>query len=260
LFFNIQGVREFVMVNLPAYVWVLVLAGTIGIPALTALSLFRSAVAGGGGRRAASTIAAGFAAVWTAWIIVSALLANGGAYRQSATGKPPWIGVAAGGALLAVLAATMIPVVARVVTAPGSVARLTVPHVFRVVGVAFLAVMAMGKLPAVFALPAGLGDIAVGITAPFIARRLSNGDTRGAVWFNILGLLDLAVAVSLGFVAGLGADRLLNVSPSTADVTLLPLALIPTTAVPLAVALHVTSLIRLRTAFVRSPHAPSLTA
>jgi hypothetical protein len=191
---------------------------------------------------------------------VSALLADGGAYRQSTTGKPPWIGVAAGGALLAVLAATMIPVVARVVTAPGSLARLTVPHVFRVAGVAFLAVMAMGKLPAVFALPAGLGDIAVGITAPFVARRLSHGDTRGAVWFNILGLLDLAVAVGLGFAAGLGADRLLNVSPSTADVALLPLALIPTTAVPLAVALHVTSLIRLRTAFVRSPHAPSLTA
>jgi hypothetical protein len=36
--------------------------------------------------------------------------------------------------------------------------------------------------------------------------------------------------------------------PSTAPLTLLPLALIPTTAVPLALALHIVSLRRLRTA------------
>lgn len=191
---------------------------------------------------------------------MSAVLAGGDAFRQSSTQTRPWVGVAAGGAFVAVLAATAIPAAGTVLRSPAMLARLALPHVFRVAGVAFLVVMAMGKLPAAFALPAGLGDIAVGIAAPTIARRLAGGDRTGAVWFNILGIVDLAVAVSVGFMAGLGPARLLDVSPSTADLALLPLALIPTTAVPLALALHVTSLIRLRTAPVRAPLTPAVAA
>jgi hypothetical protein len=37
----------------------------------------------------------------------------------------------------------------------------------RIVGVLFLIVMAQGYLSAAFALPAGLGDIAIGVAAPF---------------------------------------------------------------------------------------------
>jgi hypothetical protein len=43
------------------------------------------------------------------------------------------------------------------------VTRLELPHTFRVAGVAFLLLMALGHLPALFALPARLGDIATGI-------------------------------------------------------------------------------------------------
>jgi hypothetical protein len=203
-------------------------------------------------------VATAFAAAWAAWIVVSAVLADGGAYRQSVSETRPWIGVAAGGALVATLIGTAIPAVGKALRSPGALPRLALPQTFRVVGVAFIIVMALGKLPAAFALPAGLGDIAVGIAAPFIARRLARGERSGATWFNILGILDLVVAVSIGFLAGLGPNRLLDISPSTADVALLPLALIPTTAVPLAVALHITSLIRLRTATVRAPHAPAV--
>jgi hypothetical protein len=246
------------MLHLPVYVWVLVLIGAIGIPAVTAAGLFTSSLAAGGTRRAAGTTAAGFAVAWAAWIAASALLADAGAFRQSASGNTPWIGIAAGGALLVALAGTAIGPVARALRAPGSVARLVLPQSLRVVGVVFLVAMAMGRLPAAFALPAGLGDIAVGISAPFIARRLARGDHRGAVWFNLLGILDLVVAVSLGFLAGLGPDRVLNLSPSTAGIALLPLALIPATAVPLAMALHVTSLIRLRGAPALAPRTPGL--
>jgi hypothetical protein len=246
------------VVDLPLYVWALVLIGVIGIPATTAVGLFGSTIAADGNRRAAGTVAAGFAAVWAAWIIVSAILADGGAYSQSISENRRWIGIAAGGALVAALIGTAIPAVGKALRSPGSLARLTLPHTFRVVGGAFIIVMALGKLPAAFALPAGLGDIAVGIAAPFIARRLAGGERNGAIWFNILGILDLVVAVSIGFLAGLGPHRLLDISPSTADVALLPLALIPTTAVPLAVALHVTSLIRLRAAIVRAPHIPAV--
>ena len=55
-------------------------------------------------------------------------------------------------------------------------------------------------------------------------------------------------AQALGFLGGLGAHPMLAMTPTTHAVTLLPLALIPTTAVPLATALHIVSPTRLRTA------------
>lgn len=66
------------------------------------------------------------------------------------------------------------------------------------------------------------------------------------MWFNVLGLLDLVVAVSIGFLAGLGPYRPLEIVPSTEPLSLLPLALVASMAVPLSVVLHIVSLRRLR--------------
>ena len=229
------------MYDLPGFVWALVLTGVIGIPATSSLMLLRGAVVAGLGRRAAAAVAAAAAAVLGGWIVTSSLLARAGVYHRGIG-----LGVLAfAGVLLGLLAATRIPVIARVLAAPGTPARLAVPHTLRVVGVVFLLVMALGHLPAVFALPAGLGDIAIGVAAPLVARRLAHGGGHAmAVRFNLLGILDLAVAITAGFLA----YRPLDVIPSTEPLTLLPLVLIPTTAVPLAVALHIVSLRRLRTA------------
>jgi len=124
--------------------------------------------------------------------------------------------------------------------------------------VTFLIVMALGKLPAVFALPAGLGDIAIGFEAIYVARSLRRGVVgRRAVWFNILGLLDLVVATVIGVTAAPGVAHMLSLSPSTAQIGLLPLVLIPTTVVALAVALHVLSLRRLAVA-AQSTSVPTL--
>jgi hypothetical protein len=237
------------MFDLPGYVWVLILVGTVGIPALTCVVLYRGAVGAGLRRRTAWLVAGVTAVVWAGWILISVLLADGGTYRQSSTATVPWIGVVAVGSAVVALLATRIPVVARILDEPGMAARLALPQTVRAIGVVFLVVFAMGKLPAVFALPAGLGDIAVGVSAPFVARRLAaGGHRRGAVWFNIMGLVDLVVAMTIGFLAGLGATQILPVTPSTAALTLLPLALVPSTAVPFAAALHVVSLAKLRTA------------
>ena len=76
---------------------------------------------------------------------------------------------------------------------------LELPHAPRVVGVAFLLYLALGRLPALFALPAGLGDIAAGIAAPLVALRLAQGTgRRAALWFNAFGLTDLVTALALG--------------------------------------------------------------
>lgn len=245
------------MSDLPSWVWIPVLAGVLGIPAVTVAVLYRGALATGHTRRVATTVAVVAGTVWAAWIAGSALLANAGAYRQDPATARPWIAIAFAGAIAAALLATRIPVVARILADPATPARFAAPHTLRIVGGVFVLVMLLGGLPAVFALPAGLGDMAIGIAAPFVARGLARGGGRTrAVWFNALGIADLVVAVTLGFLTGLGPSQLLHVSPSTANVGLLPLALIPTTAVPLAIALHLVSLRRLRATALVAPSRP----
>jgi hypothetical protein len=110
--------------------------------------------------------------------------------------------------------------------------------------------MGLGHLPALFALPAGLGDMATGIAAPLVAYRLAWGTgRRAALWLNAFGMTDLVVALTLGALTGY---QLLHVTPSGAPITELPLALIPTAVVPLLFALHITSV----SALVRTPRTP----
>ena len=149
------------------------------------------------------------------------------------------------------LALCRIPVVARALAAPGVASRLELPHSFRAAeGTAFLVMMALGHLPALFALPAGVGDIAAGIAAPLVAHRLAQGGgRRAALWFNAFGMTDLVVALTLGALTGF---QLINVTPSGAPISELPLALIPTAAVPLLFALHITSV----SALMRASRTP----
>ena len=140
--------------------------------------------------------------------------------------------------------------VARALAAPGLASRLEYPHLFRVEGVVFLIMMALGYLPALFALPAGLGDIAAGIAAPLVAYRLARGTgRRAALWHNVFGMTDLVVALTLGALTGF---QLIHVTPSAAPIFELPLALIVTAGVPLLFALHLTSV----SALARAPRTP----
>jgi hypothetical protein len=122
-------------------------------------------------------------------------------------------------------------------------------QVYRLIGgVLFLPLAARGILPGYFALPAGWGDLAVGLLALFVAfavRRGMGGARSLALLWNLFGFLDLVVAVGLGtgrlvplLAPGLGA-----VSP-VAAMTFFPLVLIPTYAVPLGFILHIYSIRR----------------
>jgi len=203
------------------------------------VALYRGAISAGFGRRGAAGVGAAAAVLLGAWMVASGVLARAGVYDRRELLSP--LVIAAATTLVALLAATRIPVMSRVLGAPHTATRLALPHAFRIMGGAFLVVLALGHLPALLAVPAGLGDIATGAAAPFVARRLARGNGRaGALWFNALGLADLVVAVSMATLA-----RILVVTPSTDSLGLLPLALIPTTAVPLAITLHVVSLGRL---------------
>lgn len=209
--------------NFPWYVWTITFIGVVGMPVAAAIALRRWA----------------FAAICAVWIAVSFVLAGNGAYLADPVQPRLGLPLALAGSFLALMVGARIPAVQRVLVPT----RLVWPQVFRPVGGVFLIAMALGQLPAAFALPAGLGDIAVGIAALFVARSTSR---FRLVWFNVLGITDLVVAVTLGFLAGQGPFQVLHVSPSTLALTELPLALIPTTGVSLALALHLTSLRALR--------------
>jgi len=247
------------MYSPPGYVWVICFVGAIGFPAVMCYVLYRGARSAGSSRARAAWLAVAAGVVLGGWLAASTVIAVGGHYQGNLDG-PPWLAIAAGGSLIALLAMSRIPAVTRALAAPGSLSRSTLPHAFRVAGVAFLIVMALGHLPALFAIPAGLGDMAVGIRAPFVARRLARGTGhRGAVWFHALGTLDLVNALILGGLTGYGIVR--SATPSDA-LALLPIVLIPTVSVPLLLALHVDALRRLaaRSRTVRPVATPAAAA
>jgi hypothetical protein len=243
------------MYDPPGYLWTLTIVGIIAIVAATSVVLYTGAARAGLGQRRAALLAGAAAVVLGGWCAASAVIAGHGWYHTRIGHGVPWMPVAVVGFLGLVLALGRIPVVARALSAPGMPSRLELPHTFRMLdGAAFLIIMATGHLPALFALPAGLGDIIAGITAPLAARRLAQGTGRRAgLWFNAFGMTDLVTALILGAVT---AYQLIHVTPSGAPISELPLALVPTVGVPLLFAIHITSV----SALVRARREPQPTA
>jgi hypothetical protein len=236
------------MYDPPEYVWAITIAGPVAIAAVTCVALYSGAKRAGLGRRRAALLAGAAAVLLGGWFTATALIAGHGWYHTL-----PWFPIAVAGFLGTLLVLSWIPVVARALTAPGMASRLVRPHSFRVAGVVFLFYLALGHLPALFALPAGLGDIAAGIAALLVAPRLAQGTgRRPGLWFNAFGMADLVVALTLGALTGF---QLLNITPSSAPITELPLALIPTATVPLLFALHITSTFTLARAPRPAPSA-----
>ena len=230
------------MYDPPAYVWTISIAGPAAIAVAACVALYGGALRADLGRRRAALLAGAAAVVLGGLFGASAVIAGNG-WLDTKPGQVPWLAVAMAGSLGVLLVLSRIPVVTRALTAPDMAGRLVMPHSFRVAGVFFLLYLALGHLPALFALPAGLGDIAAGIAAPLVARRFARGTGRRAVfWFNVYGLVDLSVGVTIGALTGY---QLLSVTPSTAPIGELPLALTTAADVPLMSALHITSLVAL---------------
>jgi hypothetical protein len=128
---------------------------------------------------------------------------------------------------------------------------LTLAQTWRVGGIVFLILYLRGALPGVFAIPAGLGDFAIGITAPIIAWYLRRSfPTKTFIVWNALGSLDLVLAVSLGVLASRTPIGILAWDVSTRLMGQFPLSLIPTFFVPLLLILHLISLSRVRRGLV----------
>jgi hypothetical protein len=112
-------------------------------------------------------------------------------------------------------------------------------NAWRFGGFAFVALSVWGVLPGFFAWPAGLGDMAIAATAPWMLGRLAESrsfaSSRAFARWNRLGLFDLFVAISLGAIGGFLAS---DAPVTTAPMATLPLVLIPVFFVPIYVLIH----------------------
>ena len=183
-------------------------------------------------------------AVLALWAITAAVLATRGVFLQPDEQALPPVGIALL-IIFAVLGAALSGSASlrSLLTNQRHLIRL---NVWRLEGIVFLLLMFAGQMPALWALPAGIGDILVGATAFWVAARLSTPHgTRTAIRFNLFGLADLVVAVGLAMMTSPGPARVFDTSPTSELVTRFPLVLVPTFLVPLAFALHIVSLLQL---------------
>ena len=228
--------------TVPLFVWFVALGVASALVASLALAVRRGSPARGAGP---AIVTAAILAIWLAAVVA---LAAAGLFRGAAD-NPPRIGSAVALPVLVGALALAISGDARAFAARIPQPWLIAPHVLRVLGVVFLVLQARDVLPAHFALPAGLGDIAIGLAAPFVALALSRGALRArgaAIAWNLLGILDLLVAVGVGALTAESSVRVFFSTPSTDAMAVLPLSVIPTFAVPLFILMHVVSLMGLR--------------
>jgi len=118
-----------------------------------------------------------------------------------------------------------------------------------VLGGIFLLQWLQGALPGAFAVPAGVGDVLVGLLALPVAVYAASGrrgSTAAVVAWNVLGIADLVNALTLGFLSTPGPFQLLAHDHPNLLVGTYPTALIPAFAVPLSLILHGVSLWQLR--------------
>lgn len=120
-------------------------------------------------------------------------------------------------------------------------------QIFRVMGYGFILFYRLGLIPGEFALPTGYGDVLVGTLAPLVAFLYWKGRAkRLAVWWNLLGIGDLALALTLGISTYPSPLKILPTAVDNGPIALLPLVMVPLFAVPISLLLHFMSLRRLR--------------
>lgn len=176
------------------------------------------------------------------WIIGSAVIAAAwlvGVFLLGAAGNdvlPPRIPMALIATLLPGYILLLSPAFRRIVAAVPQHWLIGI-QAFRILGSVWLVRYFAGQLPGLFALPAGIGDVATGLLALFVAYAWYSGKPyarSAAIAWNLFGTADLVNAVVLGALTNGGAGGIV-----------FPLVLIPAYGVPRAFLIHSYSLIGL---------------
>jgi hypothetical protein len=213
---------------------------------MTAMVLPQPAAAEPSGHRG---ILLAVAVVLTAWFLAVVSLGAFGAFTTPPGSPPLPIAIGATAPLLLFFASMWLSRSFRDFVLSLDLRLIAAMQAWRWAGLGLLALYAHHVLPAVFALPAGLGDMAVGVTAPWMLLGLLQkpGFATGAsfIRWNLFGILDLVVALSLGTLSAL----LATAGPgeaSAGSMAALPLLLIPVFLVPIFLMLHTSALLQSR--------------
>ncbi|MQY19931.1 hypothetical protein [Nocardia macrotermitis] len=208
---------------------------------VTAPSLRTGSVAG---RRTPQLLAA----LVVAWLAVVVALSAAGVFTGPASSPPIALGIFSAGPPLAVLVALLVSPRVRAWARAADLRMLTQLQMLRVAGFTLLALGVVGTLPRSFALPAGIGDVFVALTAPLVATFVLGTRRRWIfVAWTVFGILDLIDAVTLGVLDTSSTIGLLHHGSISADAMgTLPLSVIPVFGVPFTMILHLLSLPHLR--------------
>ena len=191
-------------------------------------------------------VGATVAVALAAWLAVVLILAATGAYT-GAPGQPP----------LAVFGGAVVPLLLfavamrtwqafRAFVLALDIRLIVAMQAWRYAGFGFIALYANHVLPGLFAWPAGLGDMAIGMVAPlWIVALIRNPEVVASARFrlwNALGILDFVIAFTTATICAMTITDAGAVS--IAPLGRLPLVLIPEFMVPVFVMLHIIALMR----------------
>jgi len=124
-------------------------------------------------------------------------------------------------------------------------AWLVALQLYRIFGSWALSAWLHGSLPGVFALPAGIGDLLTGLFAVPAALAVATGTAEGrraAILWNVFGLADFAVAITMGMITAPGRFQLIIPDVQSINAGAYPNVLTPAFVVPCSILLHALSL------------------
>jgi hypothetical protein len=191
---------------------------------------------------AASLVARSVLLLCTGWFLSVFAAALSGGFNAPAGERP-----------IAIMAAIMLPIIVFSLLYMGirpfrhwalglDMRHLILLHSWRMVGMGFVFLYFQDRLPALFALPAGLGDAMAAAGAIFLViamyERASLVTNRRILTWNTFGLVDFIAAVSLGVMTRAGDVLHINGAVDSNIMGTFPLALIPAFAVPFYIITH----------------------
>jgi len=185
------------------------------------------------------------AAIAVGWFAAALGAAALGVFRSAPGAPPVAIGLAAGLPPIAAITLALRSPRFRAWAGSLDLRSLTLFQTSRVAGLAFLALTAVHALPAGFAVPAGIGDVTVGLTAPLVAAFVIGRSDRLFVAWTVFGIADLVTAVTLGVLYSNSPIGVLRGDLGTELMATLPMSLVPAFGVPITLVAHVLSLTNL---------------
>lgn len=237
---NVAGVLD-------VYEWVIAIARPV-IPVVLLFGLWRALGRAGLERRGALAAWLAVAIPLTLWLAGIWAAAVSGVFHVPPEGIPRVPIAVVVPVIVGLVAVTRSRRIAAAVDAAPT-SWLVGLQAYRVLGGVFLLQWLHGALPGAFAVPAGTGDVLVGLLALPVAAYAASGrrgSTAAVVAWNVLGIADLVNALTLGFLSSPGPFQLLAHDHPNLLVGVYPTAMIPAFAVPLSLILHGVSLWQLR--------------